>query len=210
MLEMKTREEMVDELIKIKIPTGLINYIAKKERSVLGSGMMNSLNKMNDQAIRSLYSAILEDKVERDDYLLIRTTMWLVNEFKSAKVNIDYPVPNIGDFKIACLSEDDEILVVVECKMNQYEWDEINQFIEKLRMLKEREAKLSHAYIISRNSDVSEIVNKLKEVPGMGIDGTFVTKEKRGIGGLVGGKPNKINFAVLLEKSKDNHEKVFP
>ena len=135
MLEMKTREEMVDELIKIKIPTGLINYIAKKERSVLGSGMMNSLNKMNDQAIRSLYSAILEDKVERDDYLLIRTTMWLVNEFQSAKVNIDYPVPNIGDFKIACLSEDDEILVVVECKMNQYEWDEINQFIEKLRML---------------------------------------------------------------------------
>ena len=210
MLEMKTREEMVDELIKIKIPTGLINYIAKKERSVLGSGMMNSLNKMNDQAIRSLYSAILEDKVERDDYLLIRTTMWLVNEFQSAKVNIDYPVPNIGDFKIACLSEDDEILVVVECKMNQYEWEEINQFIEKLRTLKEREAKLSHAYIISRNSDVSEIVNKLKEVQGMGIDGTFVTKEKRGIGGLVGGKPNKINFAVLLEKSKENHEKVFP
>ena len=210
MLEMKTREEMVDELIKIKIPTGLINYIAKKERSVLGSGMMNSLNKMNDQAIRSLYSAILEDKVERDDYLLIRTTMWLVNEFKSAKVNIDYPVPNIGGFKIACLSEDDEILVVVECKMNQYEWDEINQFIEKLRMLKERETKLSHAYIISRNSDVSEIVNKLKEVQGMGIDGTFVTKEKRGISGLVGGKPNKINFAVLLEKSKENHEKVFP
>ena len=86
---MKTREEMVDELIKIKIPTGLINHIAKKERSVLGSGMMNSLYKMNDQAIRSLYYAILEDKVERDDYLLIRTTMWLVNEFQSAKVNID-------------------------------------------------------------------------------------------------------------------------
>ena len=60
MLEMKTREEMVDELIKIKIPTGLINHIAKKERSVLGSGMMNSLNKMNDQAIRSLYSAIID------------------------------------------------------------------------------------------------------------------------------------------------------
>ena len=64
MLEMKTREEMVDELIKIKIPIGLINYIAKKERSVLGSGMMNSLNKMNDQAIRSLYYAILEDKLK--------------------------------------------------------------------------------------------------------------------------------------------------
>jgi len=210
MLEMKTREEMVDELMQIKIPTELINYIAKKERSVLGSGMMNSLNKMNDQAIRSLYSAILEDKVERDDYLLIRTTMWLVNEFQSAKVNIDYPIPNIGDFKIACLNEDDEILVVVDCKMNQYEWDHINQFIEKLRILKEREGKLSHAYIVTRSSDVSEIVNKLKEVQGMGSDGIFVTKEKRGIGGLVGGKPNKINFAMLLEKSKNNHEKVFP
>ena len=210
MLEMKTREEMVDELIKIKIPIGLINYIAKIERSVLGSGMMNSLNKMNDQAIRSLYYAILEDKVERDDYLLIRTTMWLVNEFQSSKVNIDHPVPNIGEFKIVCLNDDDEILVVVECKMNQYEWNEVNQFIEKLRILKEREAKLSHAYIVSRNSDVSEIVNKLKEVEGMGNDGVFVTKEKRGIGGLVGGKPNKINFSFLLEKSKDNHDKVFP
>ena len=76
--------------------------------------------------------------------------------------------------------------------------------------MKEREVKLSHVYIVSRNSNVSEIVNKLKEVQGMGNDGIFVTKEKRGIGGLVGGKPNKINFAMLVEKSKDNHEKVFP
>ena len=81
---MKTREEMVNELFKIKIPAGLIDYIAKKERSVLGSGTMNSLSKMNDQAIRSLYSAIIDDKEERDDYLLIRTTMWLVSEFQSA------------------------------------------------------------------------------------------------------------------------------
>ena len=53
-------------------------------------------------------------------------------------------------------------------------------------------------------------MNKLKDVPGMGSDGTFVTKEKRGLGGLVGGKPNKINFSMLIEKSKENHEKVFP
>ena len=44
--------------------------------------------------------------------------------------------------------------------MNQYEWDHINQFIEKLRILKEREGKLSHAYIVTRSSDVSEIVNE--------------------------------------------------
>ncbi len=53
-------------------------------------------------------------------------------------------------------------------------------------------------------------MNKLKDVQGMGSDGIFVTKEKRGLGGLVGGKPNKINFSVLIEKSKGNHEKVFP
>ena len=69
---------------------------------------MNSLSKMNDQAIRSLYSAIIDDKEERDDYLLIRTTMWLVSEFQSAKISIDHPVPNIGDFRIVCLNEDDE------------------------------------------------------------------------------------------------------
>tara|TARA_B100001750_G_C15511558_1_gene604043 strand:+ start:2013 stop:2636 length:624 start_codon:yes stop_codon:yes gene_type:complete len=207
---MKTREEMVDELIKIKIPIGLINYIAKKERSVLGSGMMNSLGKMNDQAIRSLYSAIVEDKIEREDYLLIRTTMWVVNEFQSSKINIDHNVPNIGEFKIVGLNEDDEILVVVDCKMNQYEWNQISEFVEKLRILKEREVKLTNAFIISRNADLTEILNKLKDVQGMGSDGVFVTKEKRGIGGLVGGKPNKINFSMLLEKSKENHEKVFP
>ena len=53
-------------------------------------------------------------------------------------------------------------------------------------------------------------MNKVKEVQGMGSDGTFVTKEKRGIGGLVGGNPNKINFAMLLEKSRNNYDKVFP
>ena len=207
---MKTREEMVNELFKIKIPAGLINYIAKKERSVLGAGTMNSLSKMNDQAIRSLYSAIIDDKEERDDYLLIRTTMWLVNEFQSAKISIDHTVPNIGDFRIVCLNEDDDILVVVDCKMNKYEWNQIDEFIAKLRILKEREIKLTSAFVVSRNTDVSEIVNKLKDVQGMGSDGIFVTKEKRGLGGLVGGKPNKINFSVLIEKSKGNHEKVFP
>ena len=207
---MKTREEMVNELFKIKIPAGLIDYIAKKERSVLGAGTMNSLSKMNDQAIRSLYSAIIDDKEERDDYLLIRTTMWLVSEFQSAKISIDHPVPNIGDFRIVCLNEDDDILVAVDCKMNQYEWNQIDEFISKLRILKERETKLTNAFVVSRNTDTSEIVNKLKDVPGMGSDGTFVTKEKRGLGGLVGGKPNKINFSMLIEKSKENHEKVFP
>ncbi len=207
---MKTREEMVNELFKIKIPAGLINYIAKKERSVLGAGTMNSLSKMNDQAIRSLYSAIIDDKEERDDYLLIRTTMWLVSEFQSAKISIDHPVPNIGDFRIVCLNEDDDIIVVVDCKMNQYEWNQIDEFISKLRILKEREMKLTNAFVVSRNTDASEIVNKLKDVQGMGSDGTFVTKEKQGLGGLVGGKPNKINFSMLIEKSKENHEKVFP
>ena len=33
---MKTKEEMIHELLKIKIPYGLIEYIAKKERSNLG------------------------------------------------------------------------------------------------------------------------------------------------------------------------------
>ena len=207
---MKTREEMVNELFKIKIPAGLIDYIAKKERSVLGAGTMNSLSKMNDQAIRSLYSAIIDDKEERDDYLLIRTTMWLVSEFLSAKISIDHAVPNIGDFRIVCLNEDDDILVVVDCKMNQYEWNQIDEFIAKLRILKEREIKLTNAFVVSRNTDVSEIVNKLKDVQGMSSDGTFVTKENRGLGGLVGGKPNKINFSMLIEKSKENHEKVFP
>ena len=207
---MKTREEMVNELFKIKIPAGVINYIAKKERSVLGAGTMNSLSKMNDQAIRSLYSAIIDDKEERDDYLLIRTTMWLVSEFQSAKISIDHPVPNIGDFRIVCLNEDDDIIVVVDCKMNQYEWNQIDEFISKLRILKEREMKLTNAFVVSRNTDASEIVNKLKDVQGMGSDGTFVTKEKQGLGGLVGGKPNKINFSMLIEKSKENHEKVFP
>jgi len=207
---MKTREEMVNELFKIKIPAGLINYIAKKERSVLGAGTMNSLSKMNDQAIRSLYSAIIDDKEERDDYLLIRTTMWLVSKFQSAKISIDHPVPNIGDFRIVCLNEDDDILVVVDCKMNQYKWNQIDEFISKLRILKEREMKLTNAFVVSRNADASEIVNKLKDVQGMGSDGTFVTKEKKGLGGLVGGKPNKINFSMLIEKSKENHEKVFP
>lgn len=207
---MKTREEMVNELFKIKIPAGLIKYIAKKERSVLGAGTMNSLSKMNDQAIRSLYSAIIDDKEERDDYLLIRTTMWLVSKFQSAKISIDHPVPNIGDFRIVCLNEDDDILVVVDCKMNQYEWNQIDEFISKLRILKEREMKLTNAFIVSRNTDASEIVNKLKDVQGMDSDGTFVTKEKKGLGGLVGGKPNKINFSMLIEKSKENHEKVFP
>ena len=207
---MKAREEMVNELFKIKIPAGLIDYIAKKERSVLGAGTMNSLSKMNDRAIRSLYSAIIDDKGERDDYLLIRTAMWLVSEFQSAKISIDHPVPNIGDFRIVCLNEDDEILVVVDCKMNQYEWNQIDEFISKLRILKEREMKLTNAFVVSRNTDASEIVNKLKDVQGMGSDGTFITKEKRGLGGLVGGKPNKINFSMLIEKSKENHEKVFP
>ena len=44
----------------------------------------------------------------------------------------------------------------------------------------------------------------------MSNDGVFITKENRGLGGMMSRKPNKINFSVLLEKSKENYEKVFP
>ena len=68
---MKTKEEMIHELLKIKIPNGLIEYIAKKERSNLGEGMINSLKKMNDAAVRSLHSSLIEGNKGRNEFLLL-------------------------------------------------------------------------------------------------------------------------------------------
>ena len=207
---MKTREEMVNELFKIKIPAGLIDYIAKKERSVLGAGTMNSLSKMNDQAIRTLYYSIMEDKVEKEDYIVIRSALWAVKQFQSTKISIDHNVPNIGDFKITIANDDDEITAIIDCKIKAYELDNINEFIEKLRILKEKEAKLTTVYIISRNEFSDQTLDQIKNIEGMSNDGVFITKENRGLGGMMSRKPNKINFSVLLEKSKENYEKVFP
>tara|TARA_B100001765_G_scaffold166230_1_gene109539 strand:+ start:392 stop:1015 length:624 start_codon:yes stop_codon:yes gene_type:complete len=207
---MKTREEMVSQLIKTKIPSGLIEYVAKKERSDFGEGIMNSLSKMNDQAIRTLYYSIMEDKVEKEDYIVIRSALWAVKQFQSTKISIDHNVPNIGDFKITIANDDDEITAIIDCKIKAYELDNINEFIEKLRILKEKEAKLTTVYIISRNEFSDQTLDQIKNIEGMSNEGVFITKENRGLGGMMSRKPNKINFSVLLEKSKENYEKVFP
>ena len=207
---------MVSQLIKTKIPSGLIEYVAKKERSDFGEGIMNSLSKMNDQAIRTLYYSIMEDKVEKEDYIVIRSALWAVKQFQSTKISIDHNVPNIGDFKITIANDDDEITAIIDCKIKAYELDNINEFIEKLRILKEKEAKLTTVkkittdYIISRNEFSDQTLDQIKNIEGMSNEGVFITKENRGLGGMMSRKPNKINFSVLLEKSKENYEKVFP
>ena len=68
---MKTKEEMIQELLRIKISGGLIEYIAKRERSDIGEGMINSIKRMNDGAVRSLYLSLIEGNKGRNEFLKI-------------------------------------------------------------------------------------------------------------------------------------------
>ena len=50
---------MISALIQKKLPRSILESVAKRERSSLGEGIINSLGKMNDRALMTLYKALV-------------------------------------------------------------------------------------------------------------------------------------------------------
>ena len=166
---MKTKEEMIHELLKIKIPYGLIEYIAKKERSNLGEGMINSLKKMNDGAVRSLHSSLVDGNKGRNEFLLLRSAQWICKQLNTTNIVIENQIANIGDFNIVA-REEDEIICVAECINDNLNFEAVNDFVEKIRKLKNNQPKLSQVYYISSIEFNEDLLNNIKNIQGMSVD----------------------------------------
>jgi len=206
---MKTKEEMIQELLRIKIPTGLIEYIAKKERSNLGEGMINSLKKMNDGAIRSLYSALIEGNTGRNEFLVLRSAQWICQQLNTTNIVIENHIANIGDFNIV-VSEEDEIICVAECVNENLNFEAINNFVEKIRKLKNNQPNLSQVYYISSGEVNEDMINNIKNIQGMNVDGIFTAEEKKGLAGMFNRKSTKLKFGFYQETGNLQYKKAFP
>ena len=206
---MKTKEEMSQELLRIKIPTGLIEYIAKKERSNLGEGMINSLKKMNDGAIRSLYSALIDGNKGRIEFLLLRSSQWICQQLNTTNIVIENHIANIGDFDIV-VREEDEIISVAECVNENLNFEAINSFVEKIRKLKNNQPNLRQVYYISLGEVNEDLINNIKNIQGMSVDGIFTAEEKKGLAGMFNRKSTKLQFGFYQETGNLQYKKGFP
>tara|TARA_B000000460_G_C21459204_1_gene367280 strand:+ start:289 stop:909 length:621 start_codon:yes stop_codon:yes gene_type:complete len=206
---MKTKEEMSQELLRIKIPNGLIEYIAKKERSDLGEGMINSLKKMNDGAIRSLYSALIDGNKGRIEFLLLRSSQWICQQLNTTNIVIENHIANIGDFDIV-VREEDEIISVAECVNENLNFEAINSFVEKIRKLKNNQPNLRQVYYISLGEVNEDLINNIKNIQGMSVDGIFTAEEKKGLAGMFNRKSTKLQFGFYQETGNLQYKKGFP
>ena len=206
---MKTKEEMSQELLRIKIPNGLIEYIAKKERSDLGEGMINSLKKMNDGAIRSLYSALIDGNKGRIEFLLLRSSQWICQQLNTTNIVIENQIANIGDFDIV-VREEDEIISVAECVNENLNFEAINSFVEKIRKLKNNQPNLRQVYYISLGEVNEDLINNIKNIQGMSVDGIFTAEEKKGLAGMFNRKSTKLQFGFYQETGNLQYKKGFP
>ena len=206
---MKTKEEMSQELLRIKIPNGLIEYIAKKERSDLGEGMINSLKKMNDGAIRSLYSALIDGNKGRIEFLLLRSSQWICQQLNTTNIVIESHIANIGDFDIV-VREEDEIISVAECVNENLNFEGINSFVEKIRKLKNNQPNLRQVYYISLGEVNEDLINNIKNIQGMSVDGIFTAEEKKGLAGMFNRKSTKLQFGFYQETGNLQYKKGFP
>ena len=206
---MKTKEEMSQELLRIKIPNGLIEYIAKKERSDLGEGMINSLKKMNDGAIRSLYSALIDGNKGRIEFLLLRSSQWICQQLNTTNIVIESHIANIGDFDIV-VREEDEIISVAECVNENLNFEGINSFVEKIRKLKNNQPNLRQVYYISLGEVNEDLINNIKNIQGMSVDGIFTAEEKKGLAGMFNRKSTKLKFGFYQETGNLQYKKGFP
>tara|TARA_B100001167_G_C16703553_1_gene272896 strand:- start:84 stop:704 length:621 start_codon:yes stop_codon:yes gene_type:complete len=206
---MKTKEEMSQELLRIKIPNGLIEYIAKKERSDLGEGMINSLKKMNDGAIRSLYSALIDGNKGRIEFLLLRSSQWICQQLNTTNIVIESHIANIGDFDIV-VREEDEIISVAECVNENLNFEAINSFVEKIRKLKNNQPNLRQVYYISLGEVNEDLINNIKNIQGMSVDGIFTAEEKKGLAGMFNRKSTKLQFGFYQETGNLQYKKGFP
>ena len=206
---MKTKEEMIQELLRIKISGGLIEYIAKRERSDLGEGMINSIKRMNDGAVRSLYLSLIEGNKGRNEFLLLRSAQWVCQQLNTTNIVIENHIANIGNFNIV-VHEEEEIICVAECVNDSLNFEAVNNFVEKIRKLKNNQPKLSQVYYISSTEFSEDLLNNIKNIQGMSVDGIFTVEEKKGLAGMFNRKSTKLKFGFYHEIGILQYKKFFP
>ena len=171
--------------------------------------MINSLKKMNDGAVRSLHSSLIEGNKGRNEFLLLRSAQWICKQLNTTNIVIENQIANIGDFNIVA-REEDEIICVAECINDNLNFEAVNDFVEKIRKLKNNQPKLSQVYYISSTEFNEDLLNNIKNIQGMGVDGIFTAEEKKGLAGMFDRKSTKLKFEFYHEVGILQYKKFFP
>ena len=80
----------------------------------------------------------------------------------------------------------------------------------KIRKLKNNQPKLSQVYYISSTEFNEDLLNNIKNIQGMSVDGIFTAEEKKGLAGMFNRKSTKLKFEFYHEIGILQYKKFFP
>lgn len=205
-----TREKIIAALVHEKLPRSILESVAKRERSPLGEGIINSLGKMNDRTLTTLYRALIKgDQDEKGTYLTYRSALWLSRELKTPEIRLTYAEPLVGELKVVIFLEG-EISVAADCINSKVTFADIDGFISKLKLLKGKHTHLNRSFIFSSAGYDDDLAEKINKMEGMGSDGTFTAVKKGRFSGLMGGGSNEVKIALYEETGIKQMTKVYP
>ncbi len=201
---------MIMALIQEKLPKAILESVAKKERSPLGVGIINSIGKMNDRALTTLYKALITGaQDEKGNYLTYRASLWLSRELKTSEIKITYAEPLVGELKIVILL-DGEISAVSDCTKSRVTATDVEGFLSKLKLLKGKHSRLNKAFIFSSTGYDEDLGERLNKMDGMGLNGVFTAVKKGRFSGLTGGGSNEVKIELYVEAEGRQMSKIYP
>ncbi len=201
---------MISALIQKKLPRSILESVAKRERSSLGEGIINSLGKMNDRALMTLYKALVTgEQDEKGNYLTYRSSLWLSRELETSEIKLNYMEPLVGDLKIVIFIEG-EISVVADCIISTVKYVDVEGFLSKLKLLKGKHTHLTRSFIFSSAGYDDDLAERLNKMAGMGLNGTFAAAKKGRFSGLTGGGSSDVKIELYDETEGKKMTKVYP
>lgn len=201
---------MILALAQKKLPRSILESVAKRERSPLGEGIINSLGKMNDRALMTLYKALITgEQDEKGNYLTYRSSLWLSGELKTSEIKLSYMEPLVGELKIVVFLEG-EISVVADCITSRVTSSDVEGFLSRLKLLKGKHTHLTRSFIFSSAGYDDDLAERLNKMEGMGLNGIYTPAKKGRFSGLLGGGSSAVKIELYEETEGKTMTKVYP
>ena len=159
------RHEAIVNLQKERISKKVLEEIANFLHEPLPSGsgvkLYDNMNEKMLNVVREIFFDNKEDKTGR--YFEFRCANWLdYNEKGLSRLEVRHKFPKIGEIDIVGFDQQDEPILMAECKDRTVSFEDVDKWIANMEKLVQEYPNLSKAYFFSSKGYSQGVVDRVR------------------------------------------------
>ena len=163
-ISMNRHEAIVNlqkERISKKVLEEIANFLHEPLPSGSGVKLYDNMNEKMLNVVREIFFDNKEDKTGR--YFEFRCANWLdYNEKGLSRLEVRHKFPKIGEIDIVGFDQQDEPILMAECKDRTVSFEDVDKWIANMEKLVQEYPNLSKAYFFSSKGYSQGVVDRVR------------------------------------------------